>query len=130
MIEQKETRVLAIIGSRTCIPVYIGAYLTFIPDTIVSGGAKGVDTYAREYAKKKGLKLIEFFPNYERYGRCAPLERNKLIVDTCDEILAFWDGKSKGTKYTIDYAKEKGKLIFLFNFFRQTSAKSGFVTSK
>ena len=45
----------------------------YIPDTIVSGGAKGADTYAREFAKKKGLKLIEYFPNYEKYGKGAPL---------------------------------------------------------
>ena len=111
MIEQKETKVLAIIGSRVCPPIDISSYLSFTPDTIVSGGAMGVDTYAREYAKMKGLKLIEFFPNYEKYGKCAPLERNKLIVDACDGVLAFWDGKSKGTKYVIDYAKEKGKPI-------------------
>lgn len=111
MNEQKETRVLAIIGSRTCPPIDISNYLTFTPDTIVSGGAMGVDTYVREYAKKNGLKLIEFFPNYEKYGRCAPLVRNKKIVDTCDCVLAFWDGKSKGTKCTLEYAKEKGKPI-------------------
>ena len=113
MINQKETRVLAIIGSRTCPPVDISSYLTFTPETIVSGGAKDVDTYAREYAKKKGLKLIEFFPDFEKYGRCAPLERNKLIVDTCDGVLAFWDGKSKGTKCALDYAKEKNKPIII-----------------
>lgn len=41
---------LAIIGSRTCPPVDIGSYLKYIPDVIVSGGAKGADTYAREFA--------------------------------------------------------------------------------
>ena len=111
MIEQIEPRILAIIGSRTCPPIDISTYLSFTPDTIVSGGAMGVDTYAIEFAKKKGLKLIEFFPNYEKYGKCAPLERNKLIVDTCDCVLAFWDGKSRGTKFTLEYAKEKGKPI-------------------
>lgn len=111
MNEQKEPRVLAVIGSRICPPIDISTYLTFTPDTIVSGGAKGADTYAREFARRKGLKLIEFFPNYEKYGRCAPLERNKLIVDECDCVLAFWDGKSKGTKCTLDYAKEMGKPV-------------------
>lgn len=102
---------LAIIGSRTCPAVDIEAQLKSIPDTIVSGGAVGADTYAREFARKKGLKLIEFFPNYDRYGRGAPLERNKLIVEECDCLLAFWDGKSRGTKYTLDYAKEMNKPI-------------------
>lgn len=102
---------LAIIGSRTCPPVDIGTYLKYILDVIVSGGARGADTYAREFAKKKGLKLIEFFPNYEKYGKAVPLERNKLIVDECDCVLAFWDGQSRGTKYTLDYAKQQGKPI-------------------
>lgn len=102
---------LAIIGSRMCPAVDIEAQLKSIPDTIVSGGAVGADTYAREFARKKGLKLIEFFPDYEKYGRGAPLERNKLIVEECDCLLAFWDGKSRGTKYTLDYAKERNKPI-------------------
>jgi predicted Rossmann fold nucleotide-binding protein DprA/Smf involved in DNA uptake len=102
---------LAIIGSRNCPPINIEEHLKSIPDTIVSGGAIGADTYAREFARKKGLKLIEFFPNYERYGKTAPLERNKLIVEECDCLLAFWDGVSRGTKYTLDYAKEKNKPI-------------------
>ncbi len=82
-----------------------------MPDAIVSGGAKGADTYAREFAERKGIKFIEFLPDYKRYGRSAPLVRNRLIIDCCDEVLAFWDGKSKGTKYTIDYAERKGKPI-------------------
>ena len=102
---------LAIIGSRTCPPIDIEAYLKYIPDTIVSGRAVGADTYAREFAKKKGMKLIEFFPDYEKYGKGAPLERNKLIVDECDCVLAFWDGQSHGTKFTLNYAKEKNKPV-------------------
>jgi hypothetical protein len=41
---------------------------------------------------------------------CAT-KRNKLIVDECDCVLAFWDGQSHGTKFTLDYAKEKNKPI-------------------
>ena len=102
---------LAIIGSRNCPPINIEEYLTCIPDTIVSGGAIGADSYAREFAKQRGLKLIEYLPDYEKYGRLAPLERNKLIIDNCDSVLAFWDGKSRGTQYTLDYAKVKNKPI-------------------
>ena len=107
---------LAIIGSRTCPPIDIEPYLKYIPDTIVSGGAKGADTYAREFANKKGLKLIEFLPEYDKYGRTAPLVRNKLIVEECDCLIAFWDGTSRGTKYTIDYAHQLGKPIKIVNY--------------
>lgn len=81
---------------------------------------RGADTYVREFAKKKGLKLIEFFPNYEKYGKIAPLERNKLIVDVCDCVLAFEDEQS-GTKYTIEYARVKAILIN--NFISKESIK-------
>lgn len=102
---------LAIIGSRNCPSVDIASHLTYIPDTIVSGGAKGADTYAKQFALKNNLQLIEFLPEYDKYGRSAPLVRNKLIVENCDCLLAFWDGKSKGTKFTLDYAKKCGKPI-------------------
>lgn len=82
---------LTIKGSWTCPPVDNEQYLKYISDTIVSGDAKGADTYVREFAKKKGLKLIGFFPNYEKYGKIATLERNKLIVDVCDCVLSFED---------------------------------------
>ena len=99
---------LAIIGSRNCPPVDIASYLPFVPDTIVSGGAKGADTYAKEYALKNDIPIIEFLPDYQKYGRKAPLLRNLQIVDNCDFLLAFWDGTSRGTKFTIDYAEKRG----------------------
>ena len=102
---------LAIIGSRTCPPVDIASYLPFVPDTIVSGGAKGADTYAKEYALKNGIPIIEFLPDYKKYGRKAPLIRNMQIVDNCDFLLAFWNGTSRGTKFTIDYAEKGGVPI-------------------
>ena len=105
---------LTIKGSWTCPPVDNEQYLKYISDTIVSGDAKGADTYVREFAKKKGLKLIEFFPNYEKYGKVAPIERNKLIVDVCDCVLAFEDEQSHGTQYTIEYARVKAILINSF----------------
>ena len=102
---------LAIIGSRKCPQIDIASYLKNIPDTIVSGGAVGADTYAKDFAIKNNLQLIEFLPDYEKYGRKAPLVRNKLIIENCDCVLAFWDGKSRGTKYTLDYAEKCGKPI-------------------
>ena len=75
---------LAIKGSWTCPQVDNEQYLKYISDTIVSGDAKGADIYVREFAKKKWLNLIVLFPNYEKYGKVAQLESNKLIVDECD----------------------------------------------
>ena len=88
---------LAIIGSRQCPQIDIASHLKYIPDTIVSGGARGADTYARLFAHQHNLKLVEYLPEYDKYGRQAPLIRNRLIVENCDCLIAFWDGVSSRT---------------------------------
>ena len=45
------------------------------------------------------------------YGRSAGFKRNALIVAESDEVVAFWDMKSKGTKSTIDLATKAGKPV-------------------
>ena len=102
---------LAIIGSRGLRVEDLGAYLLPGVTELVSGGAKGIDTCAREYALSHGLKLTEFQPDYRRYGRAAPLVRNREIVAYADQVLAFWDGKSPGTKYVIDQFKKQKKTV-------------------
>ena len=99
---------IAVIGSRDINVADIGKYIAD-GDEIVSGGAVGVDTCAAEYAKKNGLKLTVFLPQYERYGRAAPIVRNKQIVDYADKVVAFWNGSSKGTLSVIKYAQKTGK---------------------
>ena len=101
---------LAIVGSRK-LTIDISEYMPDEVDEIVSGGAKGIDTCAAEYAKSKGIKLTEILPEYERYGRAAPIKRNEEIANCADEAIAFWDGRSKGTKHTIDYFEKLGKRV-------------------
>ncbi len=101
---------LAIIGSRN-LTINLEPYL---PDTIteiVSGGAKGIDQCAREYALFHHIKLTEFLPDYARYGRAAPIRRNAEIIDYADEILALWDGQSKGSKNVMEACQKKNKKI-------------------
>ena len=103
---------LAIIGSRSIRCADIGEYLPEGIDEIVSGGARGIDSIAAAYAKSHGIKLVEFLPNYEKYGgRVAPLRRNDEIADYADEVIAFWDGNSTGTKYTVEAFKKRGKPV-------------------
>ena len=99
---------LAIIGSRICPPVDIASYISVNPDIIVSGGATGADAYAKEYAIKNNIPIVENLPEYWKYGRRAPIMRNIQIVENCDFLLAFWNGHSRGTKFTINYARKKG----------------------
>lgn len=110
---------LAVIGSRTYLDNNVlHEKLDELEEIakIVSGGAKGADSLAREYAKEKGIPFSEYKPDYKQYGRGAPMVRNRQIVDACDLLIAFWDGKSKGTKYTIDYARREGKQVKIVLF--------------
>ena len=104
---------IAIVGSRSITDVDLAPYLADC-DEIVSGGAHGVDACAAAYAKRHGIPLTEFLPEYERYGRAAPIVRNRQIVDYADRILIFWDGHSKGTASVIAYAKKLGKPHDIF----------------
>ena len=105
---------IAVIGSRGLIVRDLEFYLPEETTEIVSGGARGVDTSARYYAHKNGLKLTEFLPDYNKYGKIAPLMRNLEIIDYADEIYAFWDGTSRGTKYVIENCRRKKKKVHVF----------------
>ena len=78
---------------------------------IISGGAAGTDTMARKYAAQEGIKFLEFSPEFEKFGREAKHVRDRKIVDHCDRLLAFWNGKCEGTSYTIDYALKQRKPV-------------------
>jgi len=80
---------------------------------IVSGGAAGVDTLAEWYAHVECIDTLIFKPDYRRYGKRAPLERNTFIVDACDVLVAVWDGVSKGTMDTVSKARKFGKRVIL-----------------
>ena len=105
---------VAVIGSRGLHVDHLEDYLPEGVTEIVSGGAKGIDTCAREYAQRHGLKLTEFLPEYEKYGRGAPLRRNITIIEYADFVLAFWDGKSRGTKYVIDNCKKQNIPVAVY----------------
>ena len=102
---------IAIVGSRKIVVPDLGKYLPDNITEIISGGSKGVDTCAREYALQNNIRLTEFLPEYEKYGRSAPLKRNLTIIEIADFVLAFWDGHSHGTKFVIDNCKKKGVPI-------------------
>ena len=105
---------VAIIGSRSA-PANIAALiLPYIPRNateLVSGGAAGVDRAAEELAALLSLPMRRFFPDYERHGRQAPLMRNLQIIDYADEILAFWDGQSRGTMHSVAECIRRGKPV-------------------
>ena len=69
---------------------------------------------AETYAADNGIKFIKITPDYAQYGRAATFIRNRAIIDKADCVVAVWDGQSHGTKYSMDYARKKGKPIKIF----------------
>jgi predicted Rossmann fold nucleotide-binding protein DprA/Smf involved in DNA uptake len=102
---------IAIIGSRNISDINLSEYIREKSECIISGGARGIDAIAENWAKKNGIKTLIFRPEYDKYNKGAPLKRNRTIVENADIIYAFWDGRSRGTKYTIDYARNKQKDV-------------------
>ena len=100
---------LAIIGSRQLNISDLSGYIPPQVTEIVSGGARGIDTCAKEYALANNLKYTEFLPEYQKYGRYAPLKRNTQIINYADRVIAFWDGKSKGTAFVIKECQKTNK---------------------
>lgn len=105
---------VAVVGSRNLTVTDLHRYLPQGVTEIVSGGARGIDTCAREYAQRNGLKLTEFFPDYQKYGRTAPLKRNLQIIAYADIVVVFWDGESHGTKFVIERCRKMNKKVILY----------------
>lgn len=104
---------VAIIGSRNFddYDLLTKTLNDFSIDLIVSGGAKGADALAERYALLNNIETLIFKPEYKLYNRGAPLKRNLQIIDASDFVIAFWDGKSRGTKHAIDYALSQNKQV-------------------
>jgi len=84
----------------------------------ISGGAKGVNQYAIKVADALHYKTKVIEPDYTDWDLLSYHQmceryyaRNRKIVEESDKIVAFWDGKSGGTRYTINYAIEMGKCL-------------------
>jgi len=75
---------------------------------IVSGCASGADALGERFAREHNL-VVELHPaDWERHGRSAGPIRNAEMADVADALIAFWDGKSRGTKSMIEIARRKG----------------------
>lgn len=108
---------IAIVGSRDFPNLdQVREYVRSLPrDTIiVSGGARGVDTAAEYEANVQAMQTMIFPADWERYGKSAGYKRNISIVAYADEVVAFWDGKSRGTMHTVEIAREKGIPVKIY----------------
>lgn len=113
---------LAVVGSRSLDRVDIAAYIPDDVTEIISGGARGIDACAKTIAEKRGIILTEYLPQYKRFGRGAPLIRNREIVSCAETVLIFWDGQSKGTARVMELCRTTGKpyTVYLYDPMTET----------
>jgi hypothetical protein len=84
--------------------------------TIVSGAARGADKLGEQYAKERGYVIDSHPADWEQFGKSAGYIRNKEMAQNADALMAFWDGKSRGTKHMIDLAKQHGLKVIVINY--------------
>jgi hypothetical protein len=83
---------------------------------IVSGTAAGADTLGERYAQEKGYEVKKFPAQWDLYGKSAGYKRNQQMAEYADGLIAFWDGKSRGTKHMIDIATNKGLKVRVIRY--------------
>jgi hypothetical protein len=83
---------------------------------IVSGTASGADLLGEKYAELRGLSVCKFTPEWDKFGKGAGFKRNTEMAEYSDSLIAFWDGKSKGTMHMINTAKKKGIQVKVVNY--------------
>lgn len=81
--------------------------------TVVSGGAKGVDALGERYAEAADVPLKLYPADWERHGRAAGPIRNAMMAENADALIALWDGKSRGTKNMIETARKLGLIVYV-----------------
>jgi len=114
--------VYAVIGSRA-FDFY--GLMSYILDqhpisAIVSGGAVGADKLSEKYAKENNIPITIFPADWNKYGKSAGYKRNVDIIESCDIVIAFWDGQSKGTWHSIQLAKKLNKHVEIIRYLDYT----------
>ena len=84
------------------------------PTTIVSGGAIGIDACGERYAKLNGIEVVTFTPDWNLHGKAAGPIRNRKMAEFADRLIAYWDGRSPGTRNMIETMNALGKPVDVF----------------
>jgi hypothetical protein len=125
--------ILCITGSRECFPLtYVAFAMTLdnlltnkcpgrVVTRLLNGNALGVDQLAVRWAKDRKIKLNLYLPEAPKASRGASntqrfLDRDAKMVDDSIVVVGFWNGHSKGTRYTLDKARSKGNFLACVTF--------------
>ena len=93
---------------------------------IVSGGARGPDTWGAQYGRSRNIPVTFFYPDWNAYGKSAGYRRNRQMGVYATHLLTFWDEQSRGTRHMMDIMKELKKPSF--TFVRRPSGLYGYDT--
>ena len=80
---------------------------------LLHGGARGVDSSVPSAATLLGWECAAIRPNYQLFGRRAPLCRNDELLALSSHVVAVWDGRSRGTGYVIRQARRLGRPVLV-----------------
>jgi len=84
---------------------------------VICGGARGADEIGQLWAYEKGIPVKMFIPDWDKYGKTAGIIRNIEMAKHADALVAFWDGRSTGTKHMISEAKRSGLSVTVIKYF-------------
>jgi hypothetical protein len=79
--------------------------------SVICGGANGADLLGKMWAIEHGVPVIDMPADWKKYGKSAGMIRNRDMANIADQLVAFWDGISPGTRNMIDTMKRMGKPI-------------------
>jgi predicted Rossmann fold nucleotide-binding protein DprA/Smf involved in DNA uptake len=110
---------IAIVGSREFPKLeMVAAFVDDLPagTVVISGGARGVDTAAEMRARERGLEVMSFPADWDKYGKSAGYRRNKDIVAAADKVVCFHDGASRGALHSANLARGTGKPLYMITW--------------
>jgi len=83
---------------------------------IVSGAAKGADKLGERYAEKRDHSITRFPADWGTFGNAAGYRRNVEMAVYADALIAFWNGKSNGTKHMINIARKQNLEVRVITY--------------
>ena len=83
---------------------------------VISGGAMGADRLAERFAFNHNIPMKVIIPNWDQDGRTAGVQRSIKIIKEADVCFVFWDGLSRGTRYSIELCQRYGKPTYICRF--------------
>ena len=94
----------------------LSKHISNMCDTIISGDARGADALGVEWAAHFQIPIQHFPAQWDKYGKSAGFIRNAEMGEEADALIAFWDGKSKGTAHMIKTMKRNNKPYWVYNY--------------